>query len=331
MTTDAKQPYFSVAILCWNSNLTIKECLDALNAQTWQDIELLLVDNGSTEPISKAIISQYEKLSIQLFTLEHNAGFAGGNNFAVSHARGKYLVLLNADAFPRPDWLEKIHAGIQKYPHSFFASRQVMAGHPDRLDGAGDVYHVSGLAWRHLYNTQISTQDVHEREVFSACGAAAAYPLDEFRRLSGFDESYFSYIEDIDLSFRLRLVGYTCMYLPEATVDHVGSGSTHRRSDLAVFYGQRNLVWTFVKDMPGIFMWLLAPYHFLANLLQIILAIFRRQGRLVIRAKWEAIKQLSQVMRKRRNVQLTRRVPAYKLLLAMDWNPISPIIKLIHK
>ena len=325
------KPYFSIIILCWNSSQTISTCLEALNVQTSQDFEILLIDNGSTQPLPKDLFEKFPNLNIQFYALEHNAGFAGGNNFAAKHARGEYLVLLNADAFPKRDWLENIRAGIKKYPQSFIACKQIMADHPERLDGSGDVYHVSGLAWRKAYNTLISHASDREGEVFSACGAAAAYPSDAFHHVNGFDEDYFSYIEDVDLSFRLRSLGYKCVYLPDAVVYHVGSGSTGRRSDLAVYYGQRNLVWTFVKDMPGISMWLFAPLHVLTNLLQLVLAVFRRQGKVTLKAKLDAVRGLTEVLRKRKEIQRSRSVSAYSLLREMDWNPLSPIIKLIHK
>lgn len=328
---DKAKPYFSVIILCWNNNRTIHACLQALSAQSFQDFEILLVDNGSNEPVSTDLTQSYSNMDIQFFTLEQNIGFAGGNNFAAARARGEYLVLLNADAFPEPEWLQNIRQGIAKHPKSFFASRLVMADHPERLDGTGDVYHASGMAWRKAFNTLAAPRNEREEEAFSACAAAAAYPAEAYRRVNGFDEDFFSYIEDVDLGFRLRLLGYRCIYLPRAIVSHVGSGSTERRSDLAVYYGQRNLVWTFIKDMPGASVWLLAPLHLLANLLQLILAIFRRQGRITLQAKIGAIRGLAAVLKKRQQVQNSRAVPGYKILLRMDWNPIAPLVKLIHR
>jgi GT2 family glycosyltransferase len=327
---DKVHPLFSILILCWNSNQTIVSCLDALDAQTIQDFEIILVDNGSTEPISKELLIRYSHLSIDFYTLEHNIGFAGGNNFAASHAKADYLVLLNADAFPNPDWLDSIRKGIIKYPNCFYASKLIMADHHERMDGMGDVYHVSGIVWRRSHNTLISKVNDREQEVFSSCGAAAVFPVSAFKQVNGFDEDYFSYNEDTDLGFRMRLMGYKCMYLPDAVVYHIGSGSTSRRSDLSVYYGQRNLVWTFIKDMPGIVVWILAPVHLLGNLLMIVLAIFRRQGAVTIRAKWDALRNISAIIRKRKVVQNTRSVPVQQLLRVMDWNPFSPISKLIH-
>ncbi len=325
-----EQPIFSIIILFWNNHQTIATCLDALSAQTIQDFEIIIVDNGSNEPLSKALLSKYPNLSVECYTLEKNIGFAGGNNFAASHARANHLVLLNADAFPNPDWLENIQRGILNHPDCFFASKLIMADRRERMDGMGDVYHISGLVWRRAHNSLISAVHNQEREVFSPCGAASVYPTGAFKKVNGFDEDYFSYSEDIDLGFRLRLLGYQCIYLPDAVVYHVGSGSTSRRSDLSVYYGQRNLVWTFLKDMPGVFVWILAPFHLLANLVMVLIGIFRKQGGVTIRAKWDALLNLRGILGKRRQVQSTRSIPISQLLRILDWNPISPISKLIH-
>jgi GT2 family glycosyltransferase len=119
------------------------------------------------------------------------------------------------------------------------------------LDGAGDEYHVSGLAWRRFYNHLANGYGLKPEEVFGACAAAAMYRREDFLKIGGFDEDYFSYFEDVDLSFRLRLAGGRCLYVPDAIVHHVGSASTGKLSDFVVYYGHRNLVWTFFKDMPG--------------------------------------------------------------------------------
>jgi GT2 family glycosyltransferase len=324
-------PFFSVIILCWNNSQTIRRCLQALDSQTERNFEILILDNGSTEPISQAFIGSISQLPVQLYRLEKNIGYAAGNNYAAARARGAYLALLNADAFPGPDWLANIRLAINKYPNCFFASKLIMADHPERMDGTGDVYHVSGLVWRKAYNTPVASVPDKEGEVFSACGAAAVYPAEAFHQLGGFDEDFVSYAEDTDLSFRLRLVGYRCIYLPNAMVYHIGSASTRRRSDLSVYYGHRNLVWTFVKDMPGAWVWVLAPLHLAVNLLMLLLGIARRQGQVMLTAKLDAVRGIPVMWEKRVRVQATRRVPSYKVMQAMDWNPLSPVIKLLYK
>jgi GT2 family glycosyltransferase len=290
-----------------------------------------MVDNGSPEPVPSNLLVKYPNIAIKSFALERNLGFSGGNNYAAQHASGAYLVLLNTDAFPNLNWLENIRIAIDKYPYSFFSSKLIKAQYPDRLDGEGDIYHISGLVWRKSTNKLVSSATDHEGEVFGACGAAAVYPMDAFRQVQGFDEDYFSYVEDIDLAFRLRLIGYKCIHLPNAIVYHEGSGSTAYRSDLSIYYGQRNMVWTFIKDVPGSYVWLLAPLHILTNLWNLVLAIFRKQTRITCKAKLDALLHLPAILHKREQVQETRSVPISRIMKAMDWNLLSPILKSLHR
>ncbi|GAP13950.1 predicted glycosyltransferases [Longilinea arvoryzae] len=320
-------PLFSIIILCWNSNPFISACLDSLNNQTDQDFEILLVDNGSPDPIENEDFTKYSKLRIRFFPLQSNLGFAAGNNYAAQFARGKFLILLNADAFPEPDWIKNIRIGFQKYSNAFFASKLIMADYPEKYDGKGDTYHISGLAWRKSYNTFIPNVPETEKEVFSACGAAAIYPREAFERVEGFDPDFFSYLEDVDLGFRLRLIGYQCIYLPNAVVKHKGSGSTGSKSDFSVYYGHRNLVWTFFKDMPGQLLWFLLPFHILVNLIQVIIYIFRGQGKVTLQAKKDALKKINIILEKRRKVQQTRTVLVSDIIRILDWNPLAPFVK----
>lgn len=324
-------PFFSIIILCWKSNQFISACLESLNNQTDQDFEILLVDNGSPDPIEHLNLTKYSELRIKFFKLKANVGFAAGNNHAAEFAKGKFLILLNADAFPNPDWIKNVREGINKYSNSFFASNLIMANHPEKHDGKGDAYHFSGLVWRKSNNTLITKKFETEREVFSACGAAAIYPREAFEKVKGFDPDYFSYLEDVDLGFRLRLIGYKCIFLPNAVVKHVGSGSTGVKSDFSVYYGHRNLVWTFIKDMPGVFLWLLLPFHLFVNLAQIFVYILRGQGKITWQAKVDAIKDLPHIIEKRRLVQQARSVPSVHIIRNMDWNPLSPFIKALKK
>jgi len=114
-------------------------------------------------------------------------------------------------------------------------------------------------------------------------------------------------VEDVDLGFRLRLVGYRCLYVPQSVVYHVGSGTTGgQHSDFAMYHGHRNLVWTFVKNMPGILFWMLLPLHVSLNLASIIWFALRGRGGVIWRAKRDALLGLPKMWRKRQYIQKTR-------------------------
>jgi len=324
-------PFFSIIILYWNSDPYIRKCLDSLANQSLNDFEIIIIDNGSSEPLDQEIIQDFKNLDIKFIKLPHNIGFSAGNNLGVDHSRGKYNITLNVDAFPERDWLENIDKAIKKYPDSFFASKLIMANDNNKLDGAGDVYHFTGLVWRKYHNYDVNKTKLKEKEVFSACAAAAIYPKNAFLEVGGFDPDFFSYVEDIDLGFRLRLVGYKCVFLPDAVVHHVGSASTGRRSDFSVYYGQRNLIWTYVKNMPGLLFWIFLPFHILMNILFICLSILRRQGKVTLRAKIDAMKRFSKILTKRNEIQKYRIFRMVNLIRFLDWNPFSPLNKLFQR
>jgi len=297
----------SVIIVNWNGERFLERCLLALMAQTVRPYEIILVDNASTDR-SLEIARQFP--SVRLITPGKNTGFAQGNNLAIAAASKEcqWIALINPDAFAEPRWLEALLlAAESNRGFDVFASKLINAGNPTLLDGAGDAYHVSGLVWRMGHGMRVPADTEGDREIFSACAAAALYRRSALHEIGGFDEDYFCYVEDVDLGFRLRLAGYRCLYVPRSVAHHVGSGTTGgQHGDFALYHGHRNLVWTFVKDMPGYLFWLLLPLHVLLNLFSIFWFALRGQGAAVVRAKWDAVLGLPMMWRKRQHIQTTR-------------------------
>jgi GT2 family glycosyltransferase len=296
----------SVIIVNWNARRYLPACLECLAAQRLPAREIILLDNASSDDSLDYVRARHPQ--VRLIALERNIGFAAANNLAVHQALGDWVVLLNPDAFPEPGWLEGFAAAIRANPGiGCFAGKLLAADGSDRVDGTGDIYHVSGLAWRRDHGRSESESRRPAGAVFSACGASAAYRRDLFLQLGGFDEAFFCYMEDVDLGFRLRLRGHECHYVPEARAGHVGSGTTARRSAFSVYHGHRNLVWVFVKNMPGALFWAYLPLHLLLNLLTLVWLAARGQGGPALRAKRDALKGLPRVWRQRAAVQAGRK------------------------
>jgi len=298
----------AVLIVNYNGGTWLGDALDALARQTVSGFEVIVVDNGSTDGSDDAVRARHPE--VRLIHAGRNLGYAAGNNLAARFAAGaRFLALLNPDAVPEPDWLEAILDAALRHPDSgSIASRTINASDGSLLDGAGDVYHASGLAWRRGHRERSADNYRAEEEVFSACGAAALIRREAWDAVRGMDESFFCYMEDVDLGFRLRLAGYTCWYCPAAVARHVCSASTGRQSDFAVFHGQRNMVWVFIKNMPDVLLWALLPAHLALNLAAVLVLARRGQGRIAWRAKREALSGLADVLRKRRAVQALRPV-----------------------
>jgi GT2 family glycosyltransferase len=315
----------SVIIVTWNSKKYLLDCLEHLLMQTFRDFEVILVDNGSEDGALDGLHKKYPSLDLHIHRLSSNRGFAVANNIGVRLARGKWLALLNADAFPNPDWLEQLLKAVEDNPEfSFFASCQLQANQPELLDGAGDAYHVSGLAWQRYHNYPTDQFGLESEEVFGACAAAAIYSCETFLQVGGFDEDFFSYHEDVDLSFRLRLQGFRCLYVPQAKVAHVGSASTGARSDFWLYHWQRNYVWSFFQNMPSVLLWEALPAHLMANFSNVLNYARRKHGRTVLKAKIDALRGLQLAFEKRRRIQSARRINDDELLHIMERGWLKP-------
>jgi len=309
----------SLVIVNWNSGAWLKKCLQGVVAQTIQPQRIFLIDNHSTD----CSLSDVETIlpSIKLIRQKENLGFSQANNVALQSIDGsQWTVLLNPDAIPEPDWLESLLTAAEKNPeYSFFASKMINALHTDMFDGAGDLLHFSGLGWRRYHGFSINHVRNIEIECFGSCAGAAMYKTEDLKKLGGFDESFFCYFEDVDLSFRLRLAGNRCLYVPSAVVMHVGSvTSGGKQSNFAVYHGHRNLVWTYVKNMPGWLFWACMPLHLLMNLVTVIMFIGRGKGRVILRAKRDAILGLPKMWEKRREIQKNRLVPIREIWRVLD-------------
>ena len=259
-TSPSRKPLADVVIVNYNGGAYLERTLATLHAQTLRDFRIIVVDNGSTDGSVDSLPTG--PMETVIVRVGRNLGFAAGNNLAIrEHVRAEWLVLLNPDAFPRPDWLERFIDAARANPdYSFFGCRMLDANDPTRLDGVGDVYHVSGLPWRDGHGCPDGPAYDASCEIFAPCAAAALYRTRDVVEAGAFDEDFFCYTEDVDLGFRLRLLGHRCLYVPTAVVEHVGSGITGVRSDFQLYHGHRNLAWTYLKNMPGLaFLAVLAP------------------------------------------------------------------------
>jgi GT2 family glycosyltransferase len=318
-------PLVSVIVVNWNGAEIIDRCLEALTRQTYSQFELIIVDNASTDDSERNLERKFPSLAPCVERLSRNLGFAAANNLGAKIAQGNWLVLLNPDAFPAPDWLEKLVLAASQHPsYASFASRLVQAHDPKLLDGAGDVYHISGLAWRRYHTLSADSYGDKSEEVFCACAAAAMYSRAAFWDVNGFDEDFFSYNEDVDLGFRLRLRGGRCWYVADAVVQHVGSATTGRNSEFAIYHGHRNMVWVYFKNMPSPLFWRHLPTHLIANLIPLVYFTLRGRARAIWRAKIDALRGLRMMLRKRREIQKTRRVAPRELERVMDRRWLSP-------
>lgn len=310
----------AILIVAYRSRETIPNVIAALERQTLKPARVRLLENGSPdgERVDPAAMPDW----VELIESAENTGFARGNNLLARGVEQDWLLLLNPDAFPEPDWLEQMMAATRRWPEAaVFGCTQTAHGAPGVLDGAGDVYHFTGLPYRAGYGRRMAAPP--EGEVFGACGAAALIRRAVFERLGGFDEDYFCYVEDVDFAARARLTGETCVQVRDARVSHMGYGSSGRRSEFATYHGARNRIWTFFKVTPGWLLWGLAPVHLAVTLLLWLSAARFGQFTLFGKAIRDALAGWPRLMDKRRALQAARSLPALQYAAMMSWNPVN--------
>lgn len=325
MTAPPAPPLISVIVLNWNGAAHLPRCLESLAAQTRHDFETLVLDNASTDGAVDDLEDRYP--DVRLVRFASNLGFAPANNRGAALARGRWLAFLNNDAFPESDWLEQLMLAADRHPEAvLFASRIVDAADPTRIQAAGDAIHVSGAAWPLENGAAATTAFSSDREVFSACAAAALVERRAFHQVGGFTEAFVSHLEDVDLGFRLRLCGHRCFYVPGAVAAHVGSASYGRESERTVYQVQRNLIWMYAANMPGHLVWKYLPAHLVANIFFVIYYSLKGLGRAVWRAKWDALRGLAAALARRKIIQAGRSVEPRIVEGRMDHGLLTPYL-----
>ena len=312
---------FSIIIVTYESGDWIEACLDALKRQTFNDFEVIVVDNASADDSVEKVRASDLSL-LKLIESEENTGFSGGCNQGAAVASGEWLVFLNPDTVARENWLEEIAAGQARHPDAamFACTQYELLKDSDeditRLDGAGDAYFGFGFPWRGGFQWPLSALP-EEGECFSPCGASAVICKDLFAQCGGFDERFFCYCEDVDLGFRLRLMGERCVYLPNAAVDHIGSATLGRYSDFNVFHGARNRMWTYIKNMPLGLLIVTAPGHIFLSFVLLVMSIRHGKVRATIRGLVAGLGGAPKMWASRKSTPRSANVYIAK---AMCWN-----------
>ena len=296
----------SVIIVNWNGRKFLAKCLESLLHQAYRRFSIILVDNGSNDGSIDFVIRNYPE--VKTIALPKNVGFSVANNIAIKTVKTEYVALLNNDAVAHPLWLQSLIGALESCPEAgFAASKMLYYDNPEIIDRAGDSYTRAGAG---LLRGRAEPASSYNRQewIFGACAAAALYRTRMLRDIGLFDEDFFLLYEDVDLSFRAQLRGYKCLYVPEAIVYHKGSGSIIYDSPTSVYYGHRNLEWVYIKNMPaGLILKTLFP-HIIYDMAAFFFFAARGRSKDFIKAKWDALKGLNKVLKKRRQIQDNRKV-----------------------
>lgn len=232
----------------------LKDSIESIYAQTEQDFELIVVDNGSTDESLDQARAYCARPNFTLIENGCNTGFSHAVNQGIARARGEYVVLFNNDAFAEPEWLAELLRTAEK-DERIFAVQSLMIRHFERelADDAGDYVTLIGFACK-TGDGRRASRYTREKRIFSACGGAALYRKRLLDELGGFDENFFAYFEDVDLSWRANNAGYKNVLCPTARCYHICGASTGavRYNGFKSIQSGRNSILLPLKNEPAL-------------------------------------------------------------------------------
>lgn len=211
--------------------------------------EVILVDNASTDGSVSWTAEHYPQVRAVLF--DHNTGFCKAVNAGISRSATEFVILLNNDTKPSPIFVSELLRTIKQDRRIFsVAAKMLSLSDPGKIDDAGDYYCALGWAFARG-KKRPSSLYTKETRIFAACAGAAIYRKEILEELGCFDETYFAYLEDIDIGYRAQIAGYYNLFAPSATVLHVGSGASGSRYNrFKTDYTSRNSIYLIGKNMP---------------------------------------------------------------------------------
>ena len=223
-------------------------CLDSLKEQTFKDMHVIVVDDGSDDDELENALSSYD---IELVLKEKNEGFSATVNTGIKLSMdSEYVILLNNDTVVEKDYVEKMVEAMDGRNEIFSAqSKMVSLYNKDKMDSAGDYYCILGWAYNKGKDKSVNNYN-KEKKIFSACAGSAIYRVSTLKETGLFDEAHFAYLEDVDIGYRARLMGYKNIYAPKAVCYHAGSGfSGSRHNAFKVKLSSRNNIYLLHKNM----------------------------------------------------------------------------------
>ena len=306
----------SVIVVAFNSQDYLRNCLDSLLQTLPEACEILLVDNASMDTSTDLVKANYP--TIRLICSPENLGFAGGNNLAAKAARGEYLAFLNPDTITTPGWLDALVAPLQENPQTgMTTSKVLMMRSQGTINACGNDVHLSGITL--CRGAGLEREALGDQlNVGAISGAAFAIRRELFEKLGGFDESFFLYMEDTDLSWRARLAGYDCIYVPASVVYH---DYTLKFRSQKILFQERNRYRMLLKSLRWSSLLVLSPALLLAEVVTWGFVLVRQphMWRQKLQAYAAVVRNRGEIMAARRQAQALRKRSDREMLVLHTW------------
>lgn len=208
----------SIILLTYNSAKDLPECIPSLLSQTYGNFEIIVVDNASTDSTVEFIRTNY--LQLKLIETGKNLGYPGGNNIGFEYAQGEYLVVVNPDTVADPEWLTELIRPLEEDPDIAVTTPKIRICYDhDKINTCGNIPHYTGLTFCRGLNAPI-TSCILQEEIGAISGCSFAIRREMLDYIEGFDADFFLYMEDADLSWRVRFAGGKIVYVPTSIICH---------------------------------------------------------------------------------------------------------------
>lgn len=239
----------TVIIPNYNGIKYIEACLESLYQGTCTDMEVIVIDNASTDGSMEIIRDKFPQ--VKLIRNSENMGFCKAVNQGILLSTTPYVVLLNNDTRVERNFVHELEKAIEHQPSFFSASAKLISLYEkDKLDDAGDYYCALGWAFARGKGKSPDKYD-KECEIFASCGGGSIYKREVLLELGLFDENHFAYLEDIDIGYRAQIFGYKNIFAPKAIVYHAGSATSGSRYNMfKTRLASKNSIYLIYKNMP---------------------------------------------------------------------------------
>ncbi|MBE6049632.1 MAG: glycosyltransferase family 2 protein [Clostridium sp.] len=310
----------SVVIPNYNGEKYLKACMESLMEQSLKADEIIIVDNASKDK-SIQYIKENFKDKVTLICMDKNYGFSKAVNEGIKRSKSKFVALLNNDTELHKDWLLELYNCISK-DENIFSCCSKMLRYIDRdiIDDVGDEYTIFGWGAK-IGDGKLSEEYEVSREVFSSCAGAAIYRKSILDEIGLFDENFFAYLEDMDISYRARIFGYKNYYAAKAKVYHIGSATSGSRyNEFKVRLAARNNIYLIYKNMPNIQILVNSLFVFVGILIKWVYFILKGLGKPYISGVLEGLKTKKKIHRVTVKGNLYNYIKIEKMLLRNTFN-----------
>lgn len=303
----------TIIIVNYNTHALLCDCLRSIQPVLSESDEVIVVDNRSTAEIDKQI--PFEFPWVRFIESERNVGVGPGNNIGASFAQGKYLAFINPDITVTQDWLDSLIDALESHSGAGMVTPKILImQEPEKINTCGLDVHVSGISLCRGLEQHSASRTEYE-EVNAISGTAFVISKELFDHLGGFDDRVFMYMEDIDISMRGRLAGYTCLFNPNSVVHHKYTLTIGPKK---IFYQEFHRYLILLKTYRFLTLLILLPSLILAEIVSwgFVLLQDSKNWKNKFRAYQGLIKNLQQIIKDHQKTQLLRKVKDRNLILS---------------